>query len=116
MQEIILDKTLDDIFENKRFLKIPALVFNPHRLLILTILVRFGALDFPALRDGVLLKKSDGRLANHLRVLEELKLLEIKKSFVDRKPKTYYTLSTEGKELIREIETQLTNIFDVEKR
>ena len=110
-QEIILDNEIDDILKSVHFLKMPAQVFNPHRLLILTALDRFGGLDFPALRDGVLINRSDGNLANHLRVLEDLELLEVEKGFVDRKPKTYYTLSTKGKDLVKELATRLTGIF-----
>ncbi|MBI1664069.1 MAG: transcriptional regulator [Nitrosopumilus sp.] len=110
-QEIILDNEIDDILKSVHFLKMLAQVFNPHRLLILTALDRFGGLDFPALRDGVLINRSDGNLANHLRVLEDLELLEVEKGFVDRKPKTYYTLSTKGKDLVKELATRLTGIF-----
>ncbi|NDF35863.1 MAG: transcriptional regulator [Nitrosopumilaceae archaeon] len=63
---------------------------------------RFGALDFPALRDGIQIK-SDGNLANHLRVLEDLELIEYKKEFVDRKPKTFYRLTPGGKEIFQSL-------------
>lgn len=113
-QEIILDDGIDDILKNVNLLKIPSQVFNPHRLLILTGLDRFGALDFPSLRDGVLLNRSDGNIANHLRVLEDLELIKVEKTFVDRKPKTYYRLTTKGKVIVKDLAKQLVDIF-VEK-
>ncbi len=113
-QEVILDESIDDVLKNVNLLKIPSQVFNPHRLLILTALDRFGALDFPSLRDGVLLNRSDGNIANHLRVLKDLEFIKVEKRFVDRKPKTYYRLTIKGKELVKDLAKQLVSIFDEE--
>jgi len=41
---------------------------------------------------------TDGNLANHLRVLENLNFVSCCKSFVDRKPRTTYTLTLLGRE------------------
>lgn len=100
--EFVTDGSIDEILKKEDFLKIPSQIFHPYRLMILTALRRFGALDFPALRDGIQIK-SDGNLANHLRVLEELELIEYEKEFVERKPKTFYRLTPKGKEIFQSL-------------
>ena len=95
--EFVADDSIDEILKKENFLKLPAQIFHPYRLIILIALRRFGALDFTALRDGIQIK-SDGNLANHLRVLEDLELIQYRKEFVDRKPKTVYELTPKGKE------------------
>lgn len=99
---IVADSSIDEILEKESFLKLPAQIFHPYRLMILIALRRFGALDFPALRDGIQIK-SDGNLANHLRVLEDLELIRYNKEFVDRKPKTFYELTEKGKVIVQSL-------------
>jgi DNA-binding HxlR family transcriptional regulator len=100
--EFVADGSIDEILKKEDILKLPAQIFQPYRLMILMALRRFGALDFPALRDGIQIK-SDGNLANHLRVLEDLKLIEYRKEFVGRKPKTFYELTPKGKEQLESL-------------
>ena len=109
-QGVILDNSYEELIKNQSFLEIPSQIFNPHRILILIALKRFGALDFSSLRDGVLLK-SDGNLANHLRVLENLKLIDFKKEFVDRRPKTFYKLTKLGEKEIANLEFHLMDFL-----
>lgn len=98
----VVDSSIDEILKKEDFVKLPAQIFHPYRLMILIALRRFGALDFPALRDGAQIK-SDGNLANHLRVLEDLGLITYKKEFVDRKPKTFYELTPKGIEQLQSL-------------
>lgn len=98
--EFVADGSIAEILKKEDFLKLPAQIFHPYRLMMLIALMRFGALDFPALRDGIQIK-SDGNLANHLRVLEDLELISYRKEFVDRKPKTFYELTPKGKEQLQ---------------
>lgn len=44
-----------------------------------------------------LLNLSDGNLSAHLRVLEKQSYIEIKKTFVGRKPQTLYWATTKGR-------------------
>ena len=53
-------------------------------------------LDFNALKD--LLEVTDGNLASHLKSLEKIDYITFKKEFLDRKPNTKYSATTEGKE------------------
>lgn len=82
MKEILKD--LKKAFENKVRLGImSALMVNDH-------------LDFNTLKG--LLDVTDGNLASHLRSLENSGYVSYKKEFLDRKPNTQYSATTEGKE------------------
>ncbi|MCS6964380.1 winged helix-turn-helix domain-containing protein [Thermoflexus sp.] len=69
------------------------------RLGILTLLLQAGELDFQTLKRE--LEVTDGNLAQHLRVLEEHGLIEVHKAFVGRRPRTTYTLTSEGRRRLR---------------
>lgn len=51
--------------------------------------------DFNFLKEN--LKLTDGNLASHLKSLEKLEYVEVKKEFVGRKPNTKYMVSKAGK-------------------
>ncbi|MDO5654623.1 MAG: transcriptional regulator [Flavobacteriaceae bacterium] len=66
------------------------------RLGIMSILLVNDWVDFSEMKD--LLKLSDGNLASHSKVLESREYIEIKKEFVNRKPKTSYRVTLKGRE------------------
>lgn len=53
------------------------------------------ALDFNALKEY--LELTDGNLASHLKALEKYAFIQVKKSFIDRKPNTQYAMTRAGK-------------------
>ena len=65
------------------------------RLGIMSALAVNESLDFNALKE--FLDLTDGNLASHLKSLEKEKFIEVKKSFVGRKPNTRYGITREGK-------------------
>jgi len=65
------------------------------RLGILTLLVQADELDFITLKEA--LGVTDGNLAQHLRVLEEAGVVAVRKTFVGRRPRTYYRLTPQGR-------------------
>jgi DNA-binding transcriptional ArsR family regulator len=65
------------------------------RLGILTLLVQADKLDFTTLKEA--LGVTDGNLAQHLRVLEEAGIIAVRKTFVGRRPRTYYRLTPQGR-------------------
>lgn len=92
------------------------LLHNRTRLAILTLLLKNGKMDFKSLRDELGL--TDGNLATHLRVLENEGIVKYEKTFVGRKPITYYELTPKGRkrfinylkslrDLLRELEIDL---------
>ncbi len=53
-------------------------------------------LDFNTLKE--LLDVSDGNLASHIKALEKLDYIEIRKKFIGKKPNTSYFVSIKGQE------------------
>lgn len=75
---------LDKAFENKV------------RLGIMSLLMIEPSVDFNTLKES--LEITDGNLASHLKNLEKLSYIEVKKEFVGRKPRTTYLATESGKE------------------
>jgi len=74
------------------------IIHQSARLKIVSALATLDAdarVDFSYLKN--LLKLSDGNLGAHLLKLEEAGYLVQEKTFVDRKPRTYLHLTTEGR-------------------
>ena len=79
------------------------LIHQPVRLRIMAALVTLKEgeeVDFTYLRD--LLEVTDGNLGAHLRKLEGAGYISINKMFVERKPRTYVSASTEGRRVFQE--------------
>jgi DNA-binding HxlR family transcriptional regulator len=76
-------KDLNKAFENKV------------RLGIMSALFVNEYMDFNSLKE--LLDVTDGNLASHLKSLERVKYIEVKKEFIDRKPNTKYLATEEGR-------------------
>jgi len=78
-------------------MKLPfdSVLFNSVRLQLVDILNSVGRVSFTELKEC--LEVTDGNLASHLRALERAKIITFEKSFVGRKPKTVYFLTTKGR-------------------
>ncbi|MGB8191905.1 MAG: transcriptional regulator [Chitinophagaceae bacterium] len=70
------------------------------RLGIMSALAVNDMLDFNALKEY--LDVTDGNLASHLKPLEKEKFIDVKKSFVGRKPNTKYFMTKAGKKAFSE--------------
>ena len=82
------------------------------RLRIMAALVTLGAtdeVDFTYLRD--LLDVTDGNLGAHLRKLEEAGYIAVNKTFVERKPHTFVSATSEGRRVFQEHVTALQSIL-----
>lgn len=66
----------------------------------MSILVVNDRVDFNSLK--ALLDTTDGNLASHLKTLEDKKLIEVKKQFIGRKPRTSYKVTAYGKQLFKQ--------------
>jgi len=75
------------------------------RLGIMTVLVVNEKSDFNNLK--ALLEVTDGNLASHLKALEKLTYVKMKKSFTGRKPNTSYTITVKGR---KAFEKHLNNL------
>lgn len=70
------------------------LIHSRIRLAIISVLVAVEEADFNFLKEKV--NATDGNLSVHLKKLEDAKYISVKKEFVDRKPKTVYSLTKIG--------------------
>jgi DNA-binding MarR family transcriptional regulator len=66
------------------------------RLSIMSLLVVNEYMEFTALRSETWL--TDGNLASHLSSLEKLNYVEVKKSFIGRKPNSRYFITEKGRQ------------------
>jgi DNA-binding MarR family transcriptional regulator len=71
------------------------LVHQPNRLAILVVLGEAGRADFTYLKR--LLSLTDGNLGRHLAVLEEAGLVKLHKGFEGKRPRTWATITREGR-------------------
>jgi DNA-binding MarR family transcriptional regulator len=78
-----LFQQLDKAFENKI------------RLGTMSVLLVNNEVSFNELKE--LLEVTDGNLSSHLKYLEKEGYISIKKSFINRKPNTVYTITESGK-------------------
>lgn len=73
----------------------PLLIDRVRLAIIATLSTREDPMDFTSLLSTLELTK--GNLSSHMRKLEEAGLIEVKKEFIGRKPKTTYCCSKKGK-------------------
>lgn len=88
------------------FEKLDRVIHERGRLAIMSLLATVDTLSFKELKEQ--LKMTDGNLSVHMRTLEEAGYVSVSKSFVDRKPRTQYSLTPGGRtafgEYIRNLE------------
>lgn len=94
---------------NDFFHKLNKAFENRVRLGIMSILMVNDYADFNFLKEN--LKLTDGNLASHLKALEKLEYVEVKKEFVGRKPNTKYIVSKTGKVAFGEHLDALENLL-----
>ena len=68
---------------------------NRIRLGVMSVLIVNDKTDFNALKE--MLNVTDGNLASHLSALEKSGYLTVHKQFVGRKPRTTYSVTSEGR-------------------
>jgi DNA-binding MarR family transcriptional regulator len=88
------------------------IIHQPVRLRIMAALVALeegSEVDFTYLRD--LLEVTEGNLGAHLHKLEEGGYISVNKVFVERKPRTYLSASSEGRTAFKEHVAALEAIY-----
>ena len=85
-------------------------VHGPIRLGVLTALQTEGPLDFTTLKKR--LDVADGAMGIHLRKLEDIGYIACKKSFVGRRPKSTYRISSKGWTALRDYLDAMQHIID----
>jgi DNA-binding HxlR family transcriptional regulator len=74
--------------------KLDRVIHEPGRMRIMTLLAATESLGFKELKEQ--LGMTDGNLCVHMRTLEESNYVAVHKSFVNRKPRTEYSLTPVG--------------------
>jgi DNA-binding MarR family transcriptional regulator len=87
MKEYQYDK-LDTIFHSRI------------RLAITAALVNVEEIEFTTLKD--IIKATDGNMNSHLKKMEDAGYISVKKEFINRKPKTIYSLTKNGRKKFEE--------------
>lgn len=77
------------------FQKLDRIIHEKGRLAIVSVLAPAESLTFKELKE--LLEMTDGNLSVHMRTLEEANYVRVTKDFVDRKPRSTYALTPEGR-------------------
>lgn len=95
------------------FERLDRVIHEKSRLLIMTVLAASESLAFKELKEG--LQMTDGNLCVHLRALEESGYVSARKSFVNRKPRTDYSLTDAGRQAFREHLETLEEIVRLSK-
>lgn len=85
------------------------------RLGIMSMLLVNDWVDFNSLKHN-LGDLSDGTLASHIRGLEKINYLEVRKQFIGRKPNTAYRATQLGKQAFSRHLDALEAILDMRKR
>ena len=67
---------------------------------IVSILTNYEEVEFTYLRDSI--GATDGNLNTHLKKLEDAKYIRVRKIFIERKPRTFYSLTNEGNKAFRD--------------
>ena len=86
------------------------LVHQPTRLQIFAYLYRHGETSFSELAEE--LDQTQGNLSSHLQQMEEAGAVDVKKEFVERKPRTSYELTDEGERLFEEHVERLETLLE----
>lgn len=91
---------MDRIVKSVDLMSINPLLADRARLAIMANLsLAGGPVDFNTLLEELQLTK--GNLSSHIRKLEEAELVAVHKTFVDRKPRTTYVCTQQGKAEMR---------------
>lgn len=70
-------------------------VHQKHRLGILTVAAETKRVEFGYLRDS--LELTAGNLSRHIAVLEEAELVQVEKGYDGKRPKTWVSITSEGR-------------------
>ena len=82
------------------FEKLDRVIHERGRLAIMSLLAATESLTFKELKEQ--LRMTDGNLSVHMRTLEEGGYVSVHKSFVNRKPRTEYSLTPQGRAAFQE--------------
>jgi DNA-binding MarR family transcriptional regulator len=90
--------------------KIDEILHSRIRLAIIAVLAVVDEIEFTALKSKV--GATDGNMSTHTKKLEDAGYMKLRKTFIKRKPTTFYSLSEKGRiafeNYIKQIENMIT--------
>lgn len=97
----------------KQLLELDPLFSNKVRLAIVIMLVSESEpLDFKSLLDRLELSK--GNLSSHMRKMEEAGYITLHKEFLDRKPRTTYSLTDQGRDELKNYLDTMESVLKIQ--
>ena len=96
-------------------MELDPVIHQPIRLKLMASLVsipRGDSVDFTYLRE--LLQLTDGNLGAHLQKLEETGYVDMNKTFVARKPKSFIRITDRGRAAFHDYVTTLRNLIQLD--
>lgn len=91
--------------------KLDDLIHSRIRLAVIALLITVDEAEFVFLKEKV--NATDGNLSVHLKKLEDAGYIAVKKEFINRKPRTMYSLTKTGK---KAFEAYLDNLEKMIKK
>ena len=89
--------------------QIDDLIHSRIRLAVMALLITVDEAEFVFLKEKV--NATDGNLSVHLKKLEDAGYIAVKKEFINRKPKTMYSLTKTGKKAFEAYLDQLEKMI-----
>jgi len=85
------------------------LIHSRIRLAVMALLIAVDEADFVFIKEKV--NATDGNLSVHLKKLEDAGYITVKKEFINRKPKTMYSLTKPGRKAFEAYLDQLEKMI-----
>jgi len=106
---------LNDIFPENYLdlINAPIKLFHPYRLLIMQTIILHGNVEFRQLRHNIP-DITDGNLASHLGVLEKLNYVHCHKEVVNRRLRTSYEITEDGRKAYDQLLSSLRKVIEHE--
>ena len=89
--------------------KIDEILHSRIRLAIIAVLASVDEIEFVALKEKV--GATDGNMSTHTKKLEDADYIKVKKTFIQRKPTTFYSLSEKGRNAFKNYIEQLESMI-----
>lgn len=89
--------------------QIDDIIHSRIRLAIISLLISVEEAEFNFIKEKV--NTTDGNLSVHIKKLEEAGYVSVKKEFIDRKPRTTYALTKNGRKAFEDYLDNLENLI-----
>ena len=92
-------------------MELDSIFHQPVRTQIVALLIREGSADYTLIKKE--LEITDGHMSTHMKTLTEADYVDVKKEFINNKPKTTYRMSSTGKKKFQEYVKQLKALISL---